>query len=226
MPPRAPSASPANVSPSRSSPRPWSRVPPSSPEASYPECSRRHLTGRHDQYASLRPQRLQPILQQRPHLLLQQHLFNSLLNRVQLRRRHVPLRILRQHGLVVVRLNLRVRDGDPIPKAYLDKIQQLHPQLPSPTEFLWGKAVVAQIFLPPRIRLAMVLLARRYVLPQRRNLSVQILIRDRLFGLQRRLLQNQRPIDQPLNDPLPRERWPRAIRLNLLKPPLLVHIAL
>src|SRR6185437_3194805 len=188
--------------------------------------SRRHLTWPHNAHPSLRPQRRQPVAQQVTNLLLQQHLFYSRRDCLQLGRCHVALCVLRQHPLLVVILDVIIRDSNTVAEPNLDKSQQLHPLSPSLAELFESETMSIDIFLPARIGLAVILLALRNILTQRHQLSIKLLVRNSRLGLQLCLLQDQQPIDKTPDRELSRAILVRRpIRLNLLEPHLLVDVA-
>src|ERR1700761_6422988 len=150
-------------------------------------------------HAALRPQALQPVLQQVTDLLLQDHFADLARYRLQLWRRHMLVLVLRHQRLLVVALNLIRLDVDAQLEAIFDEGEHRHALLPASEKGCLGEAVIGKKPVPPRLGLTLVLAACRDVLAQLIDLLIHLRIRRWLLWLQPKLLKDQRAINQALN---------------------------
>src|SRR5581483_2546014 len=98
--------------------------------------------------ATLRAQTFQPVLQKIADLLLQQHLADLIGDRIQLWRRRMLARVLRQQSLVIVSLNLLWRDIDAHLESVLNEREHGHALLPAREEGSLCEAVLREEAIP------------------------------------------------------------------------------
>src|ERR1700761_4203510 len=175
-------------------------------------------------HAALRPQALQPVLQQVTDLLLQDHFADLARYRLQLWRRHMLVLVLRHQRLLVVALNLIRLDVDAQLEAILDEGEHRHALSPASDKGCFGETVIGEKPVPPRLGLTLILAACGDVLAQLINLFIHLRIRRRFLWLKLQLLKNQGAVDEPLYGTCGGELRLDMVRIECLQTHLFIHV--